>query len=293
MWKDSYLVGVELIDDQHKELFRRIDKLLKVIEKEDYDKNKVECMDAFKFLQDYTVEHFGAEEAYQESIGYAHIDEHKKLHKGFIDSINDYENKLNETDFDLGIVKSFAGMLTAWLINHVADIDQQIPKGKAVLDTSVNEEQFIDNLSSSTMKALEKVVGVKDGVVSKLTQSEVNDDDIVITVETEGDEASTIEFVFPKESALNLLQSMTMSNHVDVDEFVCSALSEVVNIISKKSISMTPSLGTNAYARPAQITKFKTDASGSNAYNRAVRKAKESFKLQTNLGELGVNVYRK
>ena len=62
MWKDSYRLGVERIDQQHMELFRMTEDLVNAVKAgagvEEYQK-------ALGFLKDYVVYHFRDEEAYQ------------------------------------------------------------------------------------------------------------------------------------------------------------------------------------------------------------------------------------
>ena len=126
MWKESYRIGIDLIDRQHEELFRATDTLVRAIEA---NADKQTFRQTITFLKDYTVRHFHDEEAYQASIHYSGMEDHKKAHRKFTGIILDYERRLVESDFDIRIVKDLAGTLTAWLIYHVADADQRIAKG--------------------------------------------------------------------------------------------------------------------------------------------------------------------
>ena len=136
MWKESYRLGVDRIDEQHIELFRMTEELIRAIERrtstEAYQK-------ALGFLKDYVIYHFADEEQYQASIGYSGLAEHQKEHREFTSTVLDYEKKLEANGYDLATLKDLAGMLTAWLIYHVADTDQKIvdrekrPMGKRIL----------------------------------------------------------------------------------------------------------------------------------------------------------------
>lgn len=68
MWKESYRLGVDRIDEQHIELFRMTEELIRAIERrastEAYQK-------ALGFLKDYVIYHFADEEQYQAPIGYS------------------------------------------------------------------------------------------------------------------------------------------------------------------------------------------------------------------------------
>ena len=80
-WSEDLSVGVELIDEQHKEMFNRINRLLRAIGEIGGAEQVVATAD---FLQDYVVQHFAAEEeqmVLHEYPGLASHKEHKELLK--------------------------------------------------------------------------------------------------------------------------------------------------------------------------------------------------------------------
>ncbi len=80
LWKESYKTGVDLIDQQHKQLFDTTENLIKAIrEGSDYERKR-ECIQTIIFLKNYIVKHFDDEEKFMASIGYPDIEEHKKIH---------------------------------------------------------------------------------------------------------------------------------------------------------------------------------------------------------------------
>jgi hemerythrin len=58
-WTEELATGIEVIDDQHKELFRRIDGLLEACKA---GKGREAVAGVLAFLENYVVEHFAAEE---------------------------------------------------------------------------------------------------------------------------------------------------------------------------------------------------------------------------------------
>ena len=128
IWKDSYQLGVELIDQQHKELFQMVDDLITNLENSKEWQPKQKYIVSLAFMKRYVANHFQAEEEYQASIGYSGLAEHKKEHDKFTKTILEYEEKLHKTNYDLHLVKEFSGVLVAWLIYHVMEKDQQIVK---------------------------------------------------------------------------------------------------------------------------------------------------------------------
>ena len=65
MWKDSYRLGVDQIDTQHRELFRMTAELVSASKG---TATEEDCQKALGFLKDYVIRHFRDEEAYQEAI---------------------------------------------------------------------------------------------------------------------------------------------------------------------------------------------------------------------------------
>lgn len=133
MWKDTYAIGVELIDGQHKELFHNVTEgLLMSIQSPDTYKHKNYCINTISFLKGYVVQHFKDEETYQLSINYEGYEAHKQKHINLAKSVKEYEILLAESDFALPIVKRFMAFVLRWLINHVAEEDSQIRRSAFV-----------------------------------------------------------------------------------------------------------------------------------------------------------------
>ena len=65
VWTDELSVGVDAMDDQHKELVTKINKLV-----EDLAGDSPEAYNDFKDLAGFVVQHFDDEEKFMESVGY-------------------------------------------------------------------------------------------------------------------------------------------------------------------------------------------------------------------------------
>ena len=65
LWKEEYKVGIDKIDEQHRQLFDKIEQLLEIAKSGDKRSNQQKCMEIIDFLVDYTVFHFNTEEALQ------------------------------------------------------------------------------------------------------------------------------------------------------------------------------------------------------------------------------------
>lgn len=137
-WDDKYCIGVEEIDTAHQRLFTIVRRLLKNLMAGDYEKNKITCIEAVKYLKQYTVEHFAQEEALQLKMGYSDYENHKRIHDNMRDvTIPALEKQMYMTDYSEESVEHFAGVCAAWLSAHIMLEDQAIV-GKTKSQWSVN-----------------------------------------------------------------------------------------------------------------------------------------------------------
>lgn len=127
IWKEKYKIGVQLIDEQHKELFKRVSEFLFSVRSEGgWEEKLAKIKDTLTFMQEYVIIHFNAEEAYQIQINYPGYLEHKRIHEQFKAEVVQYAERFAKQGYEEELVQEFAGKLLAWLINHVAATDQQI-----------------------------------------------------------------------------------------------------------------------------------------------------------------------
>ena len=126
-WKDQYCIGVEEIDSAHQRLFAVVRRLLKNLYGGDYEKNKLTCIEAVKYLKKYTVQHFAEEEAFQRKIGYGGYENHKRIHDSMREvTIPALEKQMAITNYSEKSVEHFAGVCAAWLTAHIMFEDQAI-----------------------------------------------------------------------------------------------------------------------------------------------------------------------
>lgn len=122
---DEYLVGIDLIDGEHRELFRIVDRANRLVKTYDAVSGYDRIVGILNELKDYTIEHFRDEEEYMESIHYDGIDAQKRAHAAFIDKLenidyNEIENNPQEA------LQKLLEFLLGWLINHILYVDKKI-----------------------------------------------------------------------------------------------------------------------------------------------------------------------
>lgn len=127
IWKEKYKIGVELIDQQHEELFHRVTEFIETLRSPVEWSDKVEKVNfTLEFMKDYVVSHFRDEEAYQKKIGYHDLQNHIKVHQDMVQYVTDVAQQYEEMGYHEQLMQQFAGKLLAWLINHVTCEDQKI-----------------------------------------------------------------------------------------------------------------------------------------------------------------------
>ncbi len=122
-WTPDLSVGVNLIDDQHKELFKRVNQLLEATSQ---GKGKDEIGKTLQFLSDYVVTHFGTEEKAMIQHGYGGIAAHKAEHLAFLRDFGDLAKGYDSQGASTSLVLSLQRRVVDWLINHIGKSDKAL-----------------------------------------------------------------------------------------------------------------------------------------------------------------------
>ena len=122
---EDYFTGITLIDAEHRELFKIIDRMNQMIRVGVDDSDLDEIKKIVAQLDNYVKEHFSDEEEYMESINYAGISGQKAAHAAFIakmEAINFDEIRKNPQENMERLVE----YLIQWLIQHILRMDKKI-----------------------------------------------------------------------------------------------------------------------------------------------------------------------
>lgn len=118
---ESLITGNKTIDEQHKELIAKINKLIVCCEE---NGGKLEAIKMLGYLEDYTEFHFKAEEELQEKVGYPGIAEHKKKHEEFKKAVEELNEMLMEVEGPTeAFVQAVQKNVVEWLYNHIKGFD--------------------------------------------------------------------------------------------------------------------------------------------------------------------------
>lgn len=119
---DELITGNSMIDDQHKELIQKINDLLMAIEN---NEGREESQKMMAYLSEYVDFHFGAEEKFQEEIGYPGISEHKEKHAEFkktVAALTEMVTCGSMADFSSLVKKE----VIDWLYYHIQGFDRSV-----------------------------------------------------------------------------------------------------------------------------------------------------------------------
>ncbi len=119
-WDDRYAIGIESLDDQHKKLFKLVNRLYEIKE---HKITKERLKSILYEFSDYMKTHFHEEEEYMSSIGYDKLEEHKALHQELIDYLASVINKPAKLDIIKTKMKIVAKRA---LIDHIMNEDTKI-----------------------------------------------------------------------------------------------------------------------------------------------------------------------
>jgi len=123
-WNQSLSTGIFEIDEQHKELFSRVNRLLAGM---DENRDSDQTRELFLFLDQYVVRHFGDEERYiarLEMRGYGEAEEHRSQHRAFTRDFNAYKADLTGSAGDALLLAEFRKFITNWWILHITKTDR-------------------------------------------------------------------------------------------------------------------------------------------------------------------------
>lgn len=128
-WNESLAVGFERIDNEHKELFVKIQELVAAINSKTC---KYKIDDVIRFLEDYAKDHFAMEEKYMKELDYPEYSEHRKEHEQFVVTFSGLKGDLKAIkdsgsysgSYELSVATD--QMLVDWLLDHIAKVDRKL-----------------------------------------------------------------------------------------------------------------------------------------------------------------------
>ncbi len=125
---DDCLIGVEEIDNEHRELFRMINETQELLENQIINDKYDRIREMVERLGEYAENHFRHEEAYMESICHPELELQKRQHLFFSDKINAITNSFTSDNEQQAVLEDLLKYLVTWLYRHIISADLMIGK---------------------------------------------------------------------------------------------------------------------------------------------------------------------
>jgi hemerythrin len=122
---EDLLTGVEAIDEHHKTLFQLGNR---IINPSAYKKDGTIFEDALKFLADYVIYHFAAEEYVMIKYSFPKYEHHRQWHERFKQEISDCVNRAQTEGISKDIKLKVSFALENWLLEHIRITDRSFAK---------------------------------------------------------------------------------------------------------------------------------------------------------------------
>lgn len=133
-WDWTLDIGIESIDNQHKELFSRLDQLLISIED---GKGKDEVIKTLDFLEEYVVKHFNEEEEIQNKVNYPLSNIQHAQHEEFKSDLKEFRRIFETQGTSISLALNIQEKLIYWLRNHIINLDKDL--GDFLIENGYNK----------------------------------------------------------------------------------------------------------------------------------------------------------
>ena len=120
-WQDDYLVGDEVIDHDHKELFHMINDFYDAFQE---SRKRSQLSPLLTRLVHYAEQHFQREEKIMAHHAYPELEKHHLIHEELFETIFELNKRL-ETD-PLPLDRDAVMFLKHWLVDHILQEDKKI-----------------------------------------------------------------------------------------------------------------------------------------------------------------------
>jgi hemerythrin len=133
-WDTFLETGNETVDNQHKQCFIALYKLIDAIKN---GEGKEEIIKTLNFLKEYVIMHFSAEELLMKENNYMDYSLHKRYHDEYKITVDELLQQLNSEGISWELINNVTFSLNDWLVNHIKSEDFRMAafiktKGKKV-----------------------------------------------------------------------------------------------------------------------------------------------------------------
>jgi hemerythrin len=119
LWAEGFALGLSEVDEQHRALFDRVNAFFAAARSGDVHR----ALEAVGALETYATYHFAEEERYMERLGYPGREQHAAAHRVLMRQLGGVANLVSTGGSSEGAMATSAGLLRAWLLDHIVDED--------------------------------------------------------------------------------------------------------------------------------------------------------------------------
>jgi hemerythrin len=119
-WTPEMSVGIGDIDVQHRKMIRKVNEISEAV---DAGKSKEEIMEAIRFFEVYSEEHFKTEEGYMHIYGYPEFPGHQKEHRKLLDDMAQAREKFSQGKITEKEVYEESRRVADWFVAHMKLVD--------------------------------------------------------------------------------------------------------------------------------------------------------------------------
>ncbi len=131
IWTDEFSVGIDFMDEQHKQLVGIINRLIRA---KSANVNSEEISDILTELTNYVRYHFTEEEAMLERYGFPDLEKHRKDHVALAEQL--YSLVFKTMNSDECVPADLLRLLLEWLKGHILHDDMAY--GKFLADKNIS-----------------------------------------------------------------------------------------------------------------------------------------------------------
>jgi len=119
-WEENYSVGIQSIDNQHKEIFKFLNKLLEALKQ---GKASSVTMQIIQDLEQYAIMHFHKEEFFFQRFNFSGAAKHIAVHQFFTQKVADLKADLKAGKVTIAF--ELLNFLKDWIEHHILEEDKK------------------------------------------------------------------------------------------------------------------------------------------------------------------------
>ena len=136
---DDCLTGIEIIDNEHRQLFATINAISEILTDEMRAPDEVlqSAKELLVILKEYAATHFAHEEEYMEQIHDPELVRQKKEHTEFTEKVNGVDLETQDVSRGIRVFRDMMEYLSLWLYRHILASDTMIGRIRVVHENPV------------------------------------------------------------------------------------------------------------------------------------------------------------